>query len=110
MQRRKPVGFGPHWQAPEPLQTHAATATAAVLPLLLLISVVPRPLVLPVLCLVAAAGACALSFLAWKRGTIDNPQRVTTWDVAGAFAFIGCAAAIMSNPEHLIYFADSATP
>jgi hypothetical protein len=109
MQRRKPVGLRPHWRPPESLQIHAAMAAAAALPLLLLTSVVPRPLVLPVLCLVAIAGACIVSFLAWKRSTVDHPQRVTMWDVAGAFAFIGCAAAMMSNPEHLIYFADSAT-
>jgi hypothetical protein len=101
-----------HWRVREPLQVHAELAAMAALPalpLLLLALLVSRPFVLPVLCLIAVAGACIVSFLAWRRGSVDDPQRVTTWDVAGAFVFIGCAAAMMSNPEHLIYFADSAT-
>ena len=31
-----------------------------------------------------------------------NSPDVTAWDVAGAMAFIACASAILSNPEHMI--------
>jgi hypothetical protein len=27
---------------------------------------------------------------------------VTGWDVAGALVFIGCAAAMLSEPEHIL--------
>ena len=74
----------------------------AAIPLVVLASLLPRPLVLPTLCLVAIAGAGIVSFVAWSRGvTFDSPN-VTAWDAAGALAFIACASAILSNPEHVI--------
>jgi hypothetical protein len=112
MQRRKPADVYPQWRMPEPLNIQvklAAMAAAAALPLLLLASLLPRPLVLPTLCLVAIAGAGIASLVAWRRGVAGASQNVTTWDVAGALAFIGCAAAIMSNPEHMFYLAENAT-
>ncbi len=84
-------------------------AAAAALPLLLLATLLPRPLVLPTLCLIAIAGAGVASFVAWRRNTATESRNVTAWDVAGALAFIGCAAAIMSNPEQMLYLAEHAT-
>jgi hypothetical protein len=112
MQRRKPAGIHPQWRMPEPLHIQvklAAMAAAAALPLLLLASLLPRPLVLPTLCLIAVAGAGIASFVAWRRNTATDSRNVTAWDVAGALAFVGCAAAIMSNPEQMFYFAENAT-
>jgi len=90
---------------PEPLQSQivlAAMVAVAAIPLLVLASIVPRPLVLPTLCLVAIAGAGVAALVAWSRGVdIDSPK-VTAWDAAGALTFIACASAILSNPEHVI--------
>ncbi len=80
-------------------------ATAA-MPLLLLTWLLPRPLVLPALCLIAIVGAGVASLSRGRRGTNLDPRHVTAWDVAGALAFIGFAAAMLSNPEHVIHFAD----
>jgi hypothetical protein len=112
MQRRKLAGFYPHWRIPEPLQTHtrlAGMAASAALPLLLLTVLLPRPLVLPVLCLVAIAGAAVVSFVAWKRGSARDAQHLTAWDVAGALVLVGCAAAMLSQPEQVIYLAETAS-
>jgi uncharacterized membrane protein YfcA len=112
MQRRKPAGIYPQRWIPEPLQIQirlAAMAAVALLPLLLLASLLPRPLVLPVLCLIAIAGAAVAAFVAWRRGNAQESSSVTAWDVAGALTFVGCAAAILSNPEQLIHFAENAT-
>jgi hypothetical protein len=112
MQRRKPAGLHPQWRMPGPLHIHVklgAMAAAAALPLLLLASLLPRPLVLPTLCLIAIAGAGIASFVAWRRNAAADSRNVTAWDVAGALAFIGCAAAIMSNPEQMFYLAENAT-
>ena len=105
MQRRRPAGHHPRWRMPEPLQSQiilAAMVAIAAMPLLLLASLVPRPLVLPTLCLVAIAGAGIVSFVAWSRGVTFDAPNVTAWDAAGALAFIACASAILSNPEHVI--------
>jgi hypothetical protein len=112
MQRRKPAGVHLRWRIPEPLHTQiklAAMVALAALPLLLLASLVPRPLVLPVLCLIAIAGAAIVSLVAWSRGAVRDAQHVTAWDVAGALAFIACAAAVMSNPEQVAHLTDTAT-
>jgi len=112
MQRRKPAGIHARWRIPEPLHTQitlAAMAATAALPLLLLAALLPRPLVLPTLCLIAIAGAAIASLVAWRRGAAHNSRNVTAWDVAGALAFIACAAAILSNPDHLVHLADAAT-
>ena len=110
MARRKPTGLRSQWRAPEPLQTHlklAAMAATAALPLLLLASLLPRPLVLPVVCLIAVFGAGVASFVAWRCGTVRDSQNVTTWDVAGALAFIACASAIMSDPTQVAHLTDA---
>ena len=112
MQRRKPAGIHPQWRKPEPLNFQiklAAMAASAALPLLLLASWLPRPLVLPTFCLVAIAGAAVASFVAWRRNAAPDSRNVTAWDVAGALAFVGCAAAIMSNPEQMIVLTENAT-
>jgi 4-hydroxybenzoate polyprenyltransferase len=112
MQRRNPAGLPSQWRVPEPLRAHATiammVATGAV-PLMLLTSLLSRPLVLPVICLTVMACAAAASLLAWLSDVSDDPQRVTTWDVAGALVFIGFAAGMLSNPEHVIHLADNAT-
>jgi hypothetical protein len=73
----------------------------AAVPLMLLTSLLPRPLVLPTLCIIAIVGSAAASLYAWTRDANRDANRVTPWDVAGALAFIGCAAAILSNPEQV---------
>jgi hypothetical protein len=112
MERRKPVGLHSRQRMPEPLQAHiklAAMAATAALPLMILASLLPRPLVLPVVCLIAVFGAGLVSFVAWKRDSRRDSRSVTAWDIAGALTFIACAAAIMSNPEHLVHLTDGAT-
>jgi hypothetical protein len=112
MQRRKPAGFHPRWRIPEPPQsllTLTAMAASAVLPLYLLNALVPRELILPALCLIAIAGAAVVSLVAWRQGSIRNPQRVTAWDVAGALAFVACAAAILSDPQQIAALGNAAT-
>jgi Flp pilus assembly protein TadB len=112
MQRRKPAGTHPQWRAPEPLQSHisiAAMVAIAAAPLMLVALVVPRPLVLPVVCLIAVAAATITSLVAWCRRTKDDAQRVTAWDTAGALAFIACAAAMLGDPEHVVHLTDNAS-
>jgi hypothetical protein len=105
MQRRKPAGIHPQWRIPEPLHSQiilAAMVASAALPLLMLASLLPRPLVLPVLCLIAIVAASIMSFIAWRCGTVRESRDVTAWDIAGALAFVACASAILSNPEQVI--------
>ena len=99
----------PQWRIPEPLQTHArlaAMVAIAAAPLLLLGSALPRPLVLPVLCLIAIAGAGVVSLIAWRRGATRQPDHVTAWDVAGALLFVGFAAGMLSDPAQVTHLVE----
>jgi hypothetical protein len=86
--------------------TLAALAVAAVAPLAFIVSLVPRAQVLPVLCLVALAGAGLVALLAWWRGAQRHGDDVTTWDVAGALAFIGFAAGMLSETSSVLALFD----
>jgi hypothetical protein len=89
--------------------TLAAMVAIVAAPLFVLTAAVPRPLILPVVCLIAVAGALFVSLIAWRRGIAWNSHRVTAWDVAGAFAFIACAAAIMGDPNDVAALTSAAT-
>ena len=107
-----------HWQSARPYRPARAAlnpvvllialAVAAAVPLLLLASFVPRPLVLPVLCL-AALGCTAVLALAahWCRSS-RHVENITLWDLAGAAALIGFAAGMLTGPEQILYFFDPA--
>ena len=84
----------------------AALAAAAVAPLAVLISLVPRPQVLPVLCLVALAAAELVALGAWWCGAKRDGDRVTSWDVAGALALISFAAGMLSEPSAVLALFD----
>jgi hypothetical protein len=47
----------------------------------------------------AAAGAAAL--LAWCSGAERDSDGITLWDFAGALAFFGFAAGMLSEPAHV---------
>lgn len=86
----------------------ALVATAAV-PLLLLITLLPRPSVLPVLCLLALAGAGLVAAYAWFSSAQRHSDRVTPWDIAGALALIGFAAGAVSEPDQVLALFDRAS-
>jgi hypothetical protein len=73
-----------------------------VLPPILLAAYLPPALVLPMYGLFCVAAAAAFTLIACWRGDRHDAPFVTWWDVAGAFAFIGCAAVLLSDPEDVL--------
>jgi hypothetical protein len=90
----------------KPQATLAALTAAAAAPLLLLASWLPPALVLPALSLAALACAGSAALIAWWRGARRHGDRLTLWDVAGATAFIGFAAGMLSEPDHIVQLFD----
>jgi hypothetical protein len=45
----------------------------------------------------------------WCSGAEHRGDRITAWFVYGACAFTGCAAGILSKPEHVVQFLGFAT-
>ncbi|MPZ57638.1 MAG: hypothetical protein GEU91_14285 [Rhizobiales bacterium] len=87
------------------LRPHAALALftlLAAIPLLLIASLTPAPLVLPVFSIIFLAFAGLVALFAWQTSAVRHSRTVTSWDVAGAFAFVGFAAAILSKPENIL--------
>jgi len=96
-----PAGVGrsaPQWRG---AAIFAGVALAG-LPLLALARLIPAPLLLPTLSIVllAISGLCAL--LAWRLNVRRRHDRIDLWDLAGACAFVGFAAAMLSQPEHVL--------
>jgi hypothetical protein len=67
----------------------------------------PPPLVLPALSIALSALAGGLSLIAWRMPR-PHQSLLGYWDLAGAAAFIGIAAALMSDPEQALPLMQSA--
>lgn len=80
----------------------AGLTLVAAAPLLLAAALVPRTVVLPTLTLAAIAAAGLAALAAWSLGARRHAKTITLWDIAGAFALIGCAAAMLSEPENVL--------
>jgi hypothetical protein len=76
---------------------------------LLLASLVPLPLVLPAFSLVSICVAGVAAFFAWWAAAERHTASLTPWDISGAFALIGCAAAILARPENVAQLFDRLT-
>jgi hypothetical protein len=81
----------------------AILAAATALPIPFLMWLVPAPLVLPAFAVIALAAAAIAALCAWASGAERDADHITLWDAAGAFAFIGCGAAVLTGSEHVIY-------
>jgi hypothetical protein len=85
-----------------PHLTLAVLALAAAAPIAFIAALVPRELVLAAFSIVAMTVAITIAAMAWWRNAARHSANVTSWDVAGVFMLIGCAAAIMTEPENLL--------
>ena len=93
--RHDAASFGPHVAV-------AVLAVAAAAPGLAVIWLMPAPVVLPAFGLAFLAAAGSLGLLAWQLGVKPRTEHINLWDVAGACAFIGFAAGIISQPEQVL--------
>lgn len=113
MQRRRTARFSHGRTLVGSLRTQlkmAAMAASAAVPLLMLSLLLPRPLVLPTVCLLTVAAATFIATIAWWRDVDHSAARVTAWDIAGALALIGFAAGMLSSPEQILQIAETTTP
>lgn len=85
-----------------PLSHHVIGFALTVPPALLLVVLIPVPLLLPVLSLAAMSIAAGAALFGWARQERWSGGRITSWDIAGAFALIGCAAGMLSQPENAL--------
>ena len=80
----------------------AVLAALSAAPILVAISLVPRAAAVPVICLTAFGLAAVVALAAWSLGARRDRDNVTPWDIAGAFVLVGCAAAVLAEPENIL--------
>jgi len=73
------------------------------------VALAPAPLILPIISIICLATAAAVALAAWQTRARRQSESVTLWDVAGAMAFVGFAAAMLSKPENVLYAFAGAT-
>ena len=62
------------------------------------------PLLLPSMSLVALAISVIVALAAWCLSSDRHGAGLTLWDVSGAYAFIGFAAGMLSDPQQVLEF------
>lgn len=83
----------------EPQLRLAGLAALTAAPVVLVITAVPQPFILPTLAFVAFTVAAVTWLTAWGLNTACPSNDVSLWDAAGALVLIGCAAAMFSEPD-----------
>jgi hypothetical protein len=79
-------------------------------PVMAVAALVPQPIVLPTLSLAALCVAGIAALTAYLRQARGHREQAALWDVACAFTFVGCAAAMLSKPIHVAQLFGVATP
>ena len=70
-------------------------------PAFLMIRLLETELVLPALSILLFSDAMIAALLARANSENVMLENVTLWDIAGAFTMMGCAAAILSEPDQV---------
>jgi hypothetical protein len=83
------------------------TALATVAAVLVGVSAVllwrlPAGQVLPAVSILLVVCAALTALLAFLIGSERSARGFTAWDAAGVFVFIGCCAAMLSEPAHIL--------
>jgi hypothetical protein len=90
----------------EPFGMLALFGAATVCPALLMIRMLEPELVLPAFSILLFAEAATAAIVARLLHVQEHAANITLWDFAGAFTFMGCAAAIFGEPDQAALFFD----
>ena len=65
---------------------------------------VRTPLLLPSISLIALAISAIVALAAWCLSSDRHGAGITLWDVSAAYAFVGFAAGMLSDPQQVLEF------
>jgi hypothetical protein len=88
----------------EPFGMLALFGVLTALPAILMIRMLEPGLVLPAFSILFFAEAAIAAILARVIHVQQSVANVTLWDFAGAFTLMGCAAAILGEPDQAALF------
>ena len=87
---------------PAPEIALAMLFLAAIIPTIAFLLFVKTPLILPSLSLISLLIAGLVAAAAWMMRARRERQGITLWDVSGAYAFVGFAAGMLSEPMQVV--------
>ena len=87
-----------------PFMVSAVLLLAVTLPPTGFLLLTRTPLLLPSMSLVALAISAIVALAAWCSSSDRHGAGLTLWDVSGAYAFIGFAAGMLSDPQQVLEF------
>ena len=104
MATRIPAGLQDRQSTPQPVgPVHLfvlAVGASAIIAAYAARAIAPEALY-PVVAATLFVSAAILAALGWRQRNV-KPAYVTYWDVSGALTLIGCAAAMMTEPENVM--------
>jgi hypothetical protein len=89
--------------ASEHVRSTSLLLAAVISPIVILLLARP-PLLLPLISLVLLTCAAVVAFAAWWTSSERYSARINLWDLSGAYAFTGFAAAMLSEPQQVMEF------
>jgi hypothetical protein len=75
---------------------------AVTIPLTGLLLLTRTPLLLESVSLIALAFSAIVALAAWGLSSDRHGAGITLWDVSGAYAFVGFAAGMLSDPQQVL--------
>ena len=99
---RSAVAAAVHREWPHP--SPAVLFWTVMLPPIVFLFLVRSPHVLPSISVLALACAAIVAFAAWCMSSDRDSRGISLWDISGAYAFVGFAAGMLSEPEQLMEF------
>ena len=72
-------------------------------PAFLIIHLLEPGLILPALSILLFSYAAIVAIAAYSIHADWNSENVTLWNISGAFTMMGCATAILSEPDQVTY-------
>jgi hypothetical protein len=85
----------------------APLALAAAIPGAFVIWLLPAQPIMPVLCLASLSSAAVVALLAWGLGAERQTRYFNLWDTAGAYAFIGFGAGMLSKSKEILQLVET---
>jgi hypothetical protein len=100
------IASNPGWikrnvPSPQTFCILALLSTLIAAPAFLMIRLLEPGLILPALSILFFSHAAIAAIVAVLIHADRNSKNITLWDIAGAFALMGCAAAIFSEPHQV---------
>jgi hypothetical protein len=104
IRQRSRRGVGSAMRAEWPHMVSAVLLLAVTIPPTGFLLLTRTPLLLPSMSLVALAISVIVALAAWCLSSDRHGAGLTLWDVSGAYAFIGFAAGMLSDPQQVLEF------